>query len=218
MHYNSSQSSKSSPLLLGAFCSALLAFTACGDDDSSNAGSDFDCSAYQASRTENFTSSALVSQILESLNGKLAIDPEGIFIEDSQSVQAKLEAYGVEVSSQTKTSLNFKFSGMELSFKVLEAQEDLSNAESGNIVQTVKVSLSSKASSCELDYQKTFMDPSLCKAERTGETEQKQQDSTYREIDLKSNLAEFQDCIKKIAPASKEDSGNQRPSYDGEFN
>lgn len=215
MWHNSSKFTKSRPLLLGAFCSAFLAFAACGDDSSSSAGTDFDCSAYQASRTGNFTSSVLMSQILGSLNGEQAIDPEGIFTEDSQSVQAKIEEYGIEVYSQTKSSLNFKFGGMEFSFKVLEAKEDFSNAESGNIFQTVKVSLSSKASSCELDYQKTFVNPSLCKVEEAG---QNRQDSTYREIDRNSNQAEFEVCVKKIAPAKNNGSDSQKPSYDGELN
>jgi len=177
---------------LGAFCSAFLAFVACGGNNSSNTDStDMGCASEQTRPSENYTSSALMSQILESLKGNTKIDPLGLFKEDSQAVQEKIEKYGVAVSSQTKSSMNFKLEGNDYSFKVLGTKD------------SVKVSLSSAGTTCELHFQNTFADQCLPEP---------------ADITIDSNQAEFMDCIPKIAPTPKEDSGNNKPSYDGEFN
>ncbi len=183
-----------SPLLRGAFCATLLAFVACGGDNSSNTNStEMGCASNQAKPTENYTSSTLMSQILESLKGEPKVDPLGLFKEDTRTVQQKIEKYGIEVASQTKSSMIFRLSGAEYSFKV-QGTED-----------TLKVSLSSGSIACGLSFPMSFVD-------------QCPQESTDTPASLKNSQAEFEDCIKKIAPASKEDSGNKQPGYDGEFN
>ena len=85
-----------SPLLRGAFCATLLAFVACGGGNSSNTNStEMGCASNQAKPTENYTSSTLMSQILESLKGEPKVDPLGLFKEDTRTVQQKIEKYGI---------------------------------------------------------------------------------------------------------------------------
>lgn len=195
MRYGKKAPFKSSPLLLGAFFAAVaLIFAACSGDNSTSTNSDEKgCASEQAKPNENYTSSALMSQILGFLKGETNIEPLGLFTEDSRAVQEKIEKFGIEVSSQTKSSMNFRLEGKDYSFKVPETKD------------TVKVSLSSAGTTCELHFKNPFAGQCL-------------QESTDAAIDLKSNQAEFEDCIKKIAPASKEGSDGQKPGYDGEFN
>ena len=185
---------KRSSLLRGAFCAVLLAFTACGGDNSTSTDStDMGCASGQAKPSENYTSSSLMAQILESLNGNSKIDPLGLFSDDTPTVQQNIEKYGIDISSQTKSSMNFKLGGKDYSFKVLGAKDAL------------KVSLSSGNISCELDYPKSFVD-------------QCPQESSTVPTEMKSSQTEFESCIQGLAPASNEGSGSQKPYYDGEFN
>ena len=195
MRYGKKAPFKSSPLLLGAFFAAVaLIFAACSGDNSTSTTSDErGCATDQTKLNENYTSSALMLQILGFLKGETQIEPLGLFTEDSHAVQEKIEKYGIEVSSQTKSSMNFRLEGKDYSFKVPETKD------------TVKVSLSSAGTTCELIFKNPFANQCL-------------QESTDATIDLESNQAEFVDCIKGIAPASKEGSDSQKPGYDGEFN
>ena len=110
--------------------------------------------------------------------------------------------------------------GSSYSIKYNEAEETIAKDGSGKLNRIVKLALSTTKAECSLEYERTFMEKSLCKNENGNfldvakEKDAKGNTIEYALAYLIDNQEEFEECIKSITPASNGgDAG-----YDGELN
>lgn len=180
----------------------------------------YDFEKYSAQKSGNLVLSELTADILRALKGTYELYIPGAFVDDSARVLSLIQEYKITTISQTKTSINFKMDGKEYALKYNEAEETLAKDGSEKVNRTVKLELSSGKTTCNLDFERTFMEKSLCKSEYKDNLDIKAeivgQGNTleYAVAYLANNQEEFEECIKSITPASNGgDAG-----YDGELN
>lgn len=182
---------------------------------------EYDFEGYSASKNENLILSELTADLFRALKGTVELYIPGAFVNDSARIQSLIQEYKISTTSQTKTSIGFKMDGKEFSLKYAEAEESLARDGSGRLNRVVKLTLSSGKTTCNLDFERTFMDGDLCKAENKDflDTEKEIDDNgnsfEYAKSYLVNNQEEFENCVKSIAIPSSS-SGNN--SYNDELN
>lgn len=182
---------------------------------------EYDFEGYDASKNENLILSELTADLLRALKGTEELYIPGAFIDDSTRVKDLIQEYKISTTSQTKTSIGFKIDGKEFSLKYDEAEETLARDGSGRLNRVVKLELSSGKTVCKLDFERTFMEKDLCKAENKNflDTE-KEIDGNgntieYAKAYLANNQEEFEKCVKSIAIPSD---GSGDSTYNDELN
>ena len=181
---------------------------------------EYDFERYRASKSDNLILSELTADILRALKGTAEFYIPGVFVNDSARVKSLIQEYNISTTSQTKTSIGFKMDGKDFSLRYTQAEETLAKDGSGRLNRVVKLTLSSGKTVCKLDFERTFMEKELCKAENKDflDTE-KEIDDNGNNVEhavayLVNNQADFEECVKTIAVTS--DIGDK--SYNGEFN
>ena len=174
---------------------------------------EYDFEGYNASKNENLILSELTADLFRALKGTVELYIPGAFVDDSARVKSLIQEYKISTTSQTKTSVGFKMDGKEFSIKYAEAEEALAKDGSGRLNRVVKLELSSGKTVCKLDFERTFMEKDLCKAENKDflDTE-KEIDGNgntieYAKAYLANNQEEFEKCISSIAVVSDNDEG-----------
>ena len=182
---------------------------------------EYDFEGYSASKNENLILSELTADLFRALKGTVELYIPGAFIDDSARVKELFQEYKISTTSQTKTSIGFKIDGKEFSLKYDEAEETLARDGSGRLNRVVKLTLSSGKTVCNLDFERTFMEKDLCKAENKNflDTE-KEIDGNgntieYAKAYLTNNQEEFEKCVKSIAIPSD---GSGDEGYNDELN
>ena len=181
---------------------------------------EYDFEGYDASKNENLILSELTADILRALKGTVELYIPGAFVDDSARVKDLIREYKISTTSQTKTSIGFKMDGKEFSIKYTEAEETLARDGSGRLNRVVKLLLFSGSTTCNLDFERTFMEKDLCKAENKDflDTE-KEIDGNgntleYAKAYLANNQEDFEKCVSSIA--TKSSSGDE--GYNNELN
>lgn len=130
----------------------------------------------------------------------------GFFYADSANVAAAIQSAGVEILSQTKTSVSFSFNG-----KPVSLQLNLQDFAYGDVHYTVEVQ--SEADHCALDVEMTTnITKSLCSAENDDYLEWyeiENGDSTDYVVDgyYRDNRGEFENCLHNMFFLSSSDGG-----------
>ena len=169
----------------------------------------YDFEKYNAQKSGNLVLSELTADILRALKGTYELYIAGAFVDDSARVLSLIKEYKITTTSQTKTSINFKMDGKEYALKYNEAEETLAKDGSEKVNRTVKLELSSEKTTCNLDFERTFMEKSLCKSENKDYLDINKeiidgQGNTleYAVAYLANNQEKFEECIKSITPTS----------------
>lgn len=172
----------------------------------------YDFERYSAQKSGNLVLSELTADILRALKGTYELYIPGAFVDDSARVLSLIKEYKITTTSQTKTSINFKMDGKEYALKYNEAEETLAKDGSEKLNRIVKLELSSGKTTCNLDFERTFMEKSLCKSENKDYLDINKeiidgQGNTleYAVAYLANNQEEFEKCVKSITPASSGD-------------
>ena len=182
---------------------------------------EYDFERYAAQKSGNLVQSQLTGDILRALNGTSELYIPGAFVDDSARFQSLIREYKITTSSQTKNSIQFKMNGSSYSIKYNEAEESIAKDGSGKLNRIVKLTLSTTKAECNLDYERTFMEESLCKNENgdfldvAKEKDAKGNTFEYAVAYLIDNQEEFEKCITTIVSASQGDDDN---SYNDELN
>ncbi len=181
----------------------------------------YDFERYSAQKSGNLVLSELTADILRALKGTFELYIPGAFVDDSARVLSLIQEYKITTVSQTKTSINFKMDDKEYALKYNEAEETLAKDGSEKVNRTVKLELSSGKTTCNLDFERTFMEKSLCKSENKDYLDINKeiidgQGSTleFAVAYLANNQEEFEKCVKSVSPASS----SNGQGYDGELN
>ena len=182
----------------------------------------YDFERYSAQKSGNLVLSELTGDILQALKGTKGLYVPGAFIDDSARVLDLIQEHKIKTTAQTRTSLTFKMDGKEYSLKYNEAEETLAKDGSEKLNRIVKLEISSEETTCSLDFERTFMEKSLCKNENKDYLDLNKemidgQGNTleYAVAYLVNNQEEFEACLEKIGTTSN-NSGDK--NYDGEFN
>ena len=181
----------------------------------------YDFERYSAQKSGNPVLSELTADILRALKGTFELYIPGAFVDDSARVLSLFQEYKITTISQTKTSLNFKMDGEEYSLKYKETEETMAKDGSEKLNRIVKLELSSGKTTCSLDFERTFMEKSLCKSENKDYLDINKEiiDGQGNVLEyaiayMASNQEEFEKCVKSVAPASS----SNGQGYDGELN
>ena len=181
---------------------------------------EYDFDRYAAQKSGNLVQSQLTGDILRALNGTSELYIPGAFVDDSARFQSLIREYKITTLSQTKNSIQFKMNGSSYSIKYNEAEESIAKDGSGKLNRIVKLALSTTKAECSLEYERTFMEKSLCKNENgdfldvANEKDAKGNTIEYAVAYLANNQEEFEKCIKSVSPASS----SNGQGYDGELN
>ena len=182
---------------------------------------EYDFDRYASQKSGNLVQSQLTGDILRALNGTSELYIPGAFVDDSARFQSLIREYKITTLSQTKNSIQFKMNGSSYSIKYNEAEESIAKDGSGKLNRIVKLVLSTTKAECSLDYERTFMEKSLCKKENrdfldvTKEKDAKGNTIEYAVAYLIDNQEEFEKCIASIVSASQ---GDDDISYNDELN
>ena len=182
---------------------------------------EYDFEGYNASKNDNLILSELTADLFRALKGTMELYIPGAFLNDSARVKSLIQEYKISTTSQTKTSIGFKMDGKEFSLKYTDAEETLAKDGSGRLNRVVKLTLSTGKTVCNLDFERTFMEKDLCKAENKAFLD------TEKEIDNDGNYVEhavaylvnsqedFEKCVRSIATVPNS-SGSE--GYNDELN
>ena len=182
---------------------------------------EYDFDGYNASKNDNLILSELTADLFRALKGTMELYIPGAFLNDSARVKSLIQEYKISTTSQTKTSIGFKMDGKEFSLKYTDAEETLAKDGSGRLNRVVKLTLSTGKTVCNLDFERTFMEKDLCKAENKAFLD------TEKEIDNDGNYVEhavaylvnsqedFEKCVRSIATVPNS-SGSE--GYNDELN
>ena len=181
----------------------------------------YDFERYSAQKSGNLVLSELTADILRALKGTFELYIPGAFVDDSARVQSLIQEYKITTVSQTKKSINFMMDDKEYALKYNEAEETLAKDGSEKVNRIVKLELASEKTTCNLDFERTFVEKPLCKSENKDYLDINKviidgQGNTleYAVAYLANNQEEFEKCVKSVSPASS----SNGQGYDGELN
>ena len=162
---------------------------------------------YVADKSD-YMNSAFMESLYSNLSGtEASIYGALIFFPDTSFEGNAIDHSTIKIIDKSKTGESFELGGKTFTVKVLQADLTLiqTGDDKGSRNMAVKVEVTDGKTTCNLAYQKSYLDESLCKAENAEffNTADAKDDDGNKFVHVynlkKSNEDEFKKCLRGIA-------------------